>query len=209
MRRPRHDPVGIGGPGALADPRPRAPRPVRTALVAAAVLVMVVAWVRYLPLEGGPATSCPEGAEATPAGQLTAADREAFGERSGLCLVRNVNTSETTVTAVVRNDGPVAAHVTGVRLDGVRGLFDVEGGRLGPGDASRGEPLDGSPRVPGDSERTLAVTFSLPACEQVEQSRVVTFDELPVRVRLLGLPRDLDLPLDPVLRVQSEACPQS
>lgn len=212
MSRRRDGSLGLGGPSPIRDPRPKAPHPLRTTLIALAVLGLAVLWARYAPLEAGPPTTCPPDAEEIGTGQLTMTDMEEFGDRSGLCLIRNVNTTRTTITTVIRNDGPIGARLTGARLSGVADLFDVEAIAVGrsqaPLDPEQAEPLEGSVLVPRHSERVVTMTVSLPPCDQVERPRVATFSELPLRARVLGLPRDVDLPLDPVLRMQSEACPR-
>lgn len=214
--RSRHDgPTGLGGlggPGPVHDPRPKAPRPLRTIVVAVVVLAAVIAWMRYEPLDdAGASFACPDDTQEIPASRFSDADAEQFPDRTAVCVARNVHTTQPTFVAAVRNDGLVAARVTGLRLSGVPDIFDVERVALAPAEAplnpDRAEPIDGSARVPGDSTRVLTVTVTLPECQQVERARVATLAELPLRARVLGLPRDVDVRLDPVLRLQAEMCP--
>lgn len=202
----------LGGPGPLHDPRPKAPRPLRTIVIAVAVLALVVAWMRYEPLEdAGASFACPAESQEIRASRFSDADAEQFPNRTAVCVVRNVDTTRATFVAAVRNDGWMAARLTGLRLSGVPDIFDVEGVGLAPSEApldpEEAEPLEGSARLPGDSTRVVTVTVTLPACGQVERARVVTLSELPLRARVLGLPRDVDVRLDPVLRLQAELCP--
>lgn len=214
--RSRHDgPTGLGGlggPGPVHDPRPKAPRPLRTIVVAVVILAAVIAWMRYEPLaDAGASFACPDDTHEIPAARFSDADAEQFPDRTAVCVARNVNTTRTTFVAAVRNDGPVGARVTGLRLSGVPDVFDVEHIALAPAEApldpDRAETIEGSARLPGDSTRVLTVTVALPECRQVERARVATLSELPLRARVLGLPRDVDVRLDPVLRLQAELCP--
>lgn len=212
MRRRSPNTLGLGGPEPVSRPRPKAPRPLLTALVAVAVAGLVVAWMRYDPItEPGPAPACPEAATERPAAAFSDADAEQFPDRSAICVLRNVDTTRVTVGTYIANEGPVGVRLTGVRVSGVPGVFEVEQIALAPADApinlERAEPVDGSASLPGDTARLLAVTVALPDCETVERPRVVTLPELPLRARVLGLPRDVDLRLDPVVRLQAERCP--
>lgn len=203
---------GLAGRAPLHDPRPKAPRPLRTIIIAVAVLAAVVAWMRYEPLTDADASfACPAEAQQIPASRFSDADAEQFPDRSAICVVRNVDSTRATFVAAVRNDGPVAARLTGLRLSGVPDVFEVERVAVAPSDAplapERAQPIGDSARLPGNSTRALAVTVALPDCGRVERARVVTLADLPLRARVLGLPRDVDVQLDPVLRLQAELCP--
>lgn len=202
----------LGGRGPLHDPRPKPPRPLRTIVIAVAILVAVVAWMRYEPLEDADVSSaCPAETQEIPAARFSDADAEQFPDRTAICVVRNVDTTRATLAAAVRNDGPVAARVTGMRLSGVPEVFEVQRVAMAPSEAplnpDRAEPIGDSARLPGNSVRVLTVTVALPDCRRVERARVATLADLPLRARVLGLPRDVDVRLDPVLRLQAEFCP--
>jgi hypothetical protein len=212
MRRRAPNTLGLGGPEPLSRPRPRAPRPLLTAVVALALAGFVIAWMRYDPIEEpGPAAPCPEAAAEVPAADFSDADAEQFPDRSAICVLRNINTTRATLGTYIANSGPVGVRLTGVRVASVPGVFEIEELALAPADApldrERAEPVDGSVRLPGGSARLLALTVSLPDCATVGRPRVVTLPELPLRARVLGLPRDVDLRLDPVVRLQAEFCP--
>jgi len=210
MRR-RERVVGIGDPDPIEDPRPTPPRPWRPALALLAVLVVGVVWATYDPVEPGGPTVCPAGSEEVPAGAFDDADAADFPDRTAICVVRNVTAEETEVTVAIRNDGPVAIDVSAERFAGAPDVFEVDEVAAAPADAAdpvaAAEPVDGELTVPGDSEAVLVIALALPDCEAVDRPRVATFPELPLRATVLGLPRDIDLPLDPVLRVQAEECP--
>lgn len=211
MRRRQHNTIGLGGPAPIDQPRSRTPHPLRRALIAVAVIALVVAWMRYDPLAPTDvATECPPSATSIPAARFGSADAEQFPDRTGLCVVRNVDTTRATIITRVRNDGPVGVELTGARLSNVPGVFDIQQVAVGPADAAgerRPTAIDGSAPVPGGATRRVAVTVSLPACAEVDRARVVTLSQLPLRATVLGLPRDVDVRLDPVLRLQAETCP--
>lgn len=202
--------LDLGGPPLRSSGQRRAPHPVRTALIALGVLGLVVLWARYAPLEAGRPTDCPPGTEEVPTTQLDPRDYEEFGDRAALCAIRNVHETDVVVTASVRNTGPIGVRVTGLRLSGVPGVFHVEALAAlpadDPTDVAAAEPFT-SLRIPGGEERVIAVRLALPHCENVDRARVATFPELPLRGRVLGLPRDVDLALDPVVRLEAEPCP--
>lgn len=211
IRRRHSNPLGLGGPEPIAHTRPKTPHPLRRAVIAVLLALLVVAWFRYDPLAApGAATECPPQATVVPAVRFSDADAAQFPDRSGICVVRNVNGTRATVSVVVRNEGPVGVDVTGARLSNVPGVFAVERVAVGPAGAasSRGlQPLDGSAPVPGGAARLVAVTVTLPRCEGVDRGQVVTLEALPLRASVLGLPRDVDVRLDPVVRLQAEGCP--
>lgn len=212
MRRRRSNTLGLGGPEPIARYRPKRPHPLRRALIAVVVVLAVVVWIRYDPLTAADqGTDCPPVATTIPAARFGDADAEQFADRRAICVVRNVDATQATITVAVRNDGPVGVDLTGARLSSVPGVFGVDRMAVGPvgdgEDAGELEALNGSAALPGDSTRLVAVTVSLPACGQVDRGRVVTLAELPLRASVLGLPRDVDVTLDPVVRLQTEACP--
>lgn len=212
MHSRRDESIGLGGPSPVNDPRRKGPRPLRTLIVALAILAVAVAWMRYEPFDGAETSfACPDDTREIPAAHFDDGDAEEFPDRTAVCVVRNVDTTRATFVTAVRNDGPLAASLTGLRLSGVPDVFDIEELGVAPLDdplaADRAEPFDGAARVPGDSARVLTVTVSLPSCRRVESARVATLSELPLRARVLGLPRDVDVRLDPVLRMQAEFCP--
>ncbi len=209
MRR-RERVVGIGDPDPIEDPRPKPPKPWRPALALVVVVVVGVVWATYDPIEPGGPTVCPAGSEEIPAGAFDDADAADYPDRSAICVVRNVTAEETEVTVAVRNDGPVAVELSVDRFAGAPGVFEVDEVTAAPAEAddpvAAAEPFDDL-TVEGESEVVLVIALALPACEAVERARVATFPELPLRAQVLGLPRDVDMRLDPVLRVQAEECP--
>lgn len=191
--------------GPLAeDPleRERSTHPLAFGLLAVAILGLVLAWMRYDPITGGP-TACPAGSTTAP---LDFAD---FDDERQACTIANTTATRVEFGTAARNTGFLPFSVTEVRLDHLdAGAFAVEGVLMeAEGGETREEavPFEPFSLGPGD-ERMLWVTGSMHDCGEARRQRAYTFHHLPLRTRLLGLPRDSEATMDTPVRLVVEVC---
>jgi hypothetical protein len=188
----------------------RRPHPVILGVLSLAVLLLLILWIRYDPIERGTVGACPEGSHEVPAGG--APDEDMPDEDTLVCAVSNRDTTTVELATSAYNGGLVPVRVTDVRLpEEIQGVFEVEDVLMWPRNNQRGDvdtdlvPFEPFRLAPGD-ERMLWVQGALPACEAAPSDRVLLFRVLPVRTSVLGLPRDSEVPLDPAVRVIVERC---
>jgi hypothetical protein len=185
----------------------RRPRPVLLGMLGLIVLVLVVAWIRYDPIERGGAGSCPEASQEMPVG-----DPEHPGDDAVVCAVANRDTTTAEFSTTAYNSGLLPVRVTEVALRGeVQGVVTIDEVLMWPENNQRGDvdadlvPFEPFRLRPGD-ERLVWVRASLPSCEDAGRDRVLLFRHLPLRASVLGLPRDSEAPLEPPVRVIVERC---
>jgi hypothetical protein len=183
----------------------RRPHPLLFGLLGLVVLLLVIAWIRYDPVERGSVSACPEGSQEVPVGQTS-------GDDALVCAVSNRDTTAVGFGTAAYNGGLVPVRVTGVRLqEAVQGVFQVEDILTWPRNDQRGDvdadlvPFEPFRLAPGE-ERMLWVEASLPSCEEAPRERVLLFRELPLRTSVLGLPRDSAVAIEPAVRVIVEGC---
>jgi hypothetical protein len=185
----------------------RRPRPVLLGLLAVVVLLLVVAWIRYDPMERGGAGSCPEGSREMPVG-----DPAEPGDDAVVCAIGNRDSTTAEFSTTAYNSGLLPVRVTDVALrDEIQGVLTVDEILMWPENNQRGDvdadlvPFEPFRLGPGD-ERLVWVRATLPECEQAPRDRVLLFRDLPLRASVLGLPRDSDVPFDPPVRLIVERC---
>jgi hypothetical protein len=183
----------------------RRPRPVLLAFLGLLALVLVVAWIRYDPVQRGGAGTCPDASQEMPVGDDP-------GDDAVVCAVTNRDATTVEFSTTAYNGGLLPARVTEVALRGdVEGVLEFEDVLMWPANNQRGDvdadlvPFEPFLLGPGD-ERLVWVSAALPSCEEATRDRVVLFREVPLRTTVLGLPRDSHVSLDPPVRVIVERC---
>lgn len=187
---------------------PRRPRPLLVGLSSAVLLAVLLAWMRYDPVEGGDVSWCPQ-----PSTLLAAGDIDPVtGEQGAACTVVNTEATSVAFAATVRNAGFLPVVVREARMRGeIQGVLRVEGVRMaarnGAEVASSRELVTFAPfRLrPGD-QRLVEVHGTLPACEEVSRARVATLPAIPVRISVFGLPHDSSAGLVPPVQLIAEPC---
>lgn len=184
----------------------RRPHPVLAGTLAVVVLLLVVAWIVYDPVEAGDVSVCPPNSSEVPA------DEAGEDAEDTVCSVSNLDTRSIEFAASAYNAGLVPVRVTEVGLRGeIQGVFTVDEVLMWPENDQRGDvdadlvPFEAFRLPPGD-ERLVWVRASVPDCADAPRDRVLLFRELPLRTTLLGLPRDSGVPLGPAIRVIVERC---
>lgn len=206
MRRQRSELAGIADvQRPIEDERP--PRPLLLGLLAVLVLVVVVLWFRYDPLERGAVTVCPEASRETPLGEPD----DPAGELV-VCTVSNRDASTIEFATTAANGGLVPVRIRSITLGPqIDGVLTVDELLMWSANNQRvdveAELVVFEPFTLGPSdERLLWVRAALPDCADAPRDRVLLFRELPVRASVLGLPRDGQIPFDPPVRVIVERC---
>jgi len=149
------------------------------------------------PVAAGSAHVCPEGSTES---RLDVDDRQA-------CTLSNLNSTEATFGVAVENTSRLPVTVTDVPLE----PLDLVG--FTPDEVTRAseesdlvlEDFEPFRLAPGE-ERLVQVHGQLPACEERTEGGATTFTKLAVSVRMLGLPREASVTLDPAIRLVSEPC---
>ncbi len=149
------------------------------------------------PVVAGSAHVCPEGSTE---GRLDVDDRLA-------CTLSNLNSTEATFGVAVKNASRLPVTVRDVPLE----PLDLVG--FTPQAVSRASEEsdlvleDFAPfRLAPGEERLVQIDGELPACEDRTEGGATTFTKLAVSVRVLGIPREGSVTLDPAIRLVSEPC---
>lgn len=195
---------GAGGPHGS----PRRPRPLLIGLVSAVLLAVLLAWMRYDPVEGGDVSWCPQSSTLLTAGEID----PVTGELGAACSVVNTDASSVAFAATVRNTGFLPVVVREARMRGeIQGVLRVEAIRMALRNdtevANSRELVPFAPfRLGPGEQRLVEVRGALPSCEEVSGARVATFSGIPLRISVLGLPHDSSAALVPPVRLIAEPC---
>lgn len=124
-----------------------------------------------------------------------------------VCTFTNLNGTEATFGTSIYNDGPLPITVSEVPMEPLDlvGFTPTEVHVAAAGDDRRLEEFESFRLGPGE-ERLVQVVGELPACEDREEGGATTFTDLALRVRVLGIPQDAAVPIEPAVRLVSEPC---
>ena len=162
-------------------------------LVAGGLLVAVTT----VDMERGSLSVCPEGS----------VDDQLEVDGRQVCTFTNLNGTEATFGTAIRNNGPLPVTVSEVPLEPLDLVgFTPTAVHVAQADDDRRLEEFDSFRLAPDEERLVQVVGELPACEEREEGGATTFTDLALRVRVLGIPQDAAVPIEPAVRLVSEPC---
>lgn len=145
----------------------------------------------------GSAHVCPEGSTE---GRLDVDDRT-------VCTLSNRNSTEATFGVAIANTSRLPVTVTDVPLEPLDlvGFTPQAVARASEDSDLVLEDFEPFRLSPGE-ERLVQVDGRLPACEDRTEAGATTFTQLAVSLRVLGIPREASVILDPAVRLVSEPC---
>ena len=125
-------------------------------------------------------------------------------EQRAVCTVSNLDRTAASFAVPVVNTGRVGLTVTDIPFE----PLDVVG--FTPHDVTLTGPEGSAPFAPftlaPGEQQVLEVSGALPPCEARTEGGATTFRAVAVAVRVLTIPRQVTIELDPAVRLVSEPC---